>query len=183
MPSSSTARRPGMVQSPFTPADTPRQLHFLDIMSAAIRSLTVLVGIALMTGCWGGPNHKLGIIEGTLAPCPSSPNCVHTGMRHPDGTKGMFADTRVPRAELMELISSVVQATPRTSIIAQDGDYLHAEMTSRIFRFVDDLEILISFDNEVIIRSASRVGRGDMGVNSARVEDLRVRLQAAGAIR
>jgi len=183
MPSSSTARQPGMVQSPFTHADALRPLHSLEIMSPVIRSLTVLVGVALMAGCWGGPNHRLGIVEGSLAPCPSSPNCVHTGMRHPDGTKGMFADTRVPRAELMELISVVVQATPRTTIIAQDGDYLHAEMTSRIFRFVDDLEIVISFDNEVIIRSASRVGRGDMGVNAARVEDLRVRLQAAGAIR
>ncbi len=183
MLSSSTALLPEMVQSPSTRADRPQRLHSLEIMSPTTRSLTLLIGVALMAGCWGGPNHRLGIANGTLAPCPSSPNCVHTGIRHPDGTKGMFADTRVPRGELMELISSVVEATPRTKIIAQDGDYLHAEVTSRILRFVDDLEIGISFDNEVIIRSASRVGRGDMGVNAARVEDLRVRLQAAGAIR
>ncbi len=152
-------------------------------MAHGTRSFTLLFGVALMAGCWGGPKHTLGVVDGTLARCPESPNCVHTGMRHPDGTRSMFANTRVPRSELMDLIAEVVAATPRTTIVTQNGDYLHAEVTSRMLRFVDDVEIAISIENEVIIRSASRVGRGDMGVNTARVEDLRVRLQAAGAIR
>lgn len=147
------------------------------------RGLVLLLGVVLMTGCWGGPNHTLGIQGGTLAPCPSTPNCVHTGMRHPDGTRGMFADTRVPRGQMMDRIADVVTEMPRAEIITQNGDYLHAEFTSKIFRFVDDVEIMISVENEVIIRSASRVGRSDMGVNTARVEDLRARLKAAGSIR
>lgn len=152
-------------------------------MRHEVRTIGLLFGVALMAGCWGGPKHSLGVQNGTLAPCPSSPNCVHTGMRHPDGTRGMFADTRVPRHELMTRIAEVVSATPRTEIISQDGDYLHAEVTSRLLRFVDDVEVLITFDNEVVVRSSSRVGRGDMGVNAARVEDLRTRLKQAGAIR
>ena len=146
-------------------------------------TIGLLFGVALMAGCWGGPKHSLGVRNDTLAPCPSSPNCVHTGLRHPDGTRGMFADTRVPRHELMNRIAEVISATPRTEIISQDGDYLHAEVTSRLLRFVDDVEVLITFDNEVVVRSSSRVGRGDMGVNAARVEDLRTRLKQAGAIR
>lgn len=83
----------------------------------------------------------------------------------------------------MDRIAEVVAAMPRTTIVTQNGDYLHAEVTSRILRFVDDVEVAISFDNEVIIRSAARVGQGDLGVNVARVEDLRARLKTAGAIR
>ena len=152
-------------------------------MSHGARTLGLSLGVVLMAGCWGGPKHTLGMEGGALAPCPSSPNCVHTGIRHPDGSQGMFADTRVPRHDLMDRIAEVVAATPRTEIITQNGDYLHAEVTSRLFRFVDDVEVMITFDNEVVMRSASRVGRSDMGVNTARVEDLRARLKEAGAIR
>lgn len=152
-------------------------------MSYGARPLGILLSAMLMSGCWGGPNHTLGMQNGTLAPCPSSPNCVHTGLRHPEGTQGMFADARVPRNELMERIAGVVAEMPRTRIVTQSSEYLHAEATSLIFRFVDDLEIGIGDDSEVMVRSSSRVGRSDLGVNVARVEELRTRLKAAGVIR
>ncbi len=60
------------------------------------------------------------------------------------------------------------------SIQAEKTDYLAAAFTSPIFRFVDDLEIRIDTEQRVIhLRSASRVGRGDGGVNRKRVERLR----------
>lgn len=152
-------------------------------MSHSVRPLALLLSVALMSGCWGGPRHTLGLQSGTLAPCPSSPNCVHTGLRHPEGTLGMFGDTAVPRDEWMNRIAAVVAEMPRTAIITQDAAYLHAEATSRIFRFVDDLEIGIGAGDEILVRSSSRVGRSDLGVNAARVEDLRTRLKAAGVIR
>lgn len=95
----------------------------------------------------------------------------------------MFADTRVPRNEWMDRIAEVVSEMPRTRIVTRGPDYLHAEATSRIFRFVDDLEIGIGADDEVLVRSSSRVGRSDLGVNGARVEELRTRLKAVGVIR
>ena len=76
-----------------------------------------------------------------------------------------------------------VAAMPRTTIVEERQGYLHAECTSRIFRFVDDLELLRSETGDrVDVRSASRVGYGDWGVNRARVESLREALVAAGAI-
>tara|TARA_Y100001933_G_C18645911_1_gene416449 strand:+ start:143 stop:532 length:390 start_codon:yes stop_codon:yes gene_type:complete len=72
-----------------------------------------------------------------------------------------------------EKVKSIVQNSPRTKIVELDGDYLHAEVTSRIMKYVDDLEI--SFLNEkdnLIIRSESRVGDGDFGVNRKRVDKL-----------
>ena len=70
-----------------------------------------------------------------------------------------------------EKVISIVQNSPRTKIVESDGDYLHAEVTSRIMKYVDDLEISFSPDkNNLLIRSESRVGDGDFGVNRKRVD-------------
>ena len=70
-----------------------------------------------------------------------------------------------------EKVISIVQNIPRTKIIESDGDYLHAEVTSRIMKYVDDLEIsFLPETNNLIIRSESRVGDGDFGVNQKRVD-------------
>ena len=72
-----------------------------------------------------------------------------------------------------EKVISIVQNSPRTKIVESDGDYLHAEVTSRIMKYVDDLEISFSPEkNNLLIRSESRVGDGDFGVNRKRVDSL-----------
>jgi uncharacterized protein (DUF1499 family) len=76
-----------------------------------------------------------------------------------------------------------VLSLPRTTIVEERRGYLHAESRSLIFRFVDDLELQSSeAGDRVDVRSASRVGYGDMGVNRKRVEALREALVANGAI-
>jgi len=70
-----------------------------------------------------------------------------------------------------EKVRSIVENSPRTKIVELDGDYLHAEVTSRIMKYVDDLEISFSPERKnLIIRSESRVGDGDFGVNRKRVD-------------
>ena len=70
-----------------------------------------------------------------------------------------------------EKVKSFVENSPRTKIVEFDGDYLHAEVTSRIMKYVDDLEISYSPEkNNLLIRSESRVGDGDFGVNRKRVD-------------
>ena len=70
-----------------------------------------------------------------------------------------------------EKVKSIVENIPRTKIVESDGDYLHAEVTSRIMKYVDDLEIsFLPENNNLIIRSESRVGDGDFGVNRKRVD-------------
>ena len=70
-----------------------------------------------------------------------------------------------------EKVKSIVENSPRTKIVESDGDYLHAEVTSRIMKYVDDLEISFSPEkNNLLIRSESRVGDGDFGVNRKRVD-------------
>lgn len=126
---------------------------------------------------------NLGPRDGTLAPCPGTPNCVHTGMRHPDGTEGMYLTGSTTGAELMDQLRAVVESMPRTTVVESASGYLRAEAKSLVFRFVDDLEVLVGVDGELIVRSASRLGEGDLGVNARRVENLRERLTEAGLIR
>ena len=74
-------------------------------------------------------------------------------------------------SEPLKVIKQIIENTPRTQIVEDDGDYLHAEVTSRIMKYVDDLEVsYIPENNIIIIRSESRVGEGDFGVNKKRVE-------------
>jgi uncharacterized protein (DUF1499 family) len=64
----------------------------------------------------------------------------------------------------------------RMKIVEEKDDYLHAEARSLIFRFVDDVEFYLPAPEKVIhVRSASRVGYSDMGVNRKRVEEIRRR--------
>ena len=70
-----------------------------------------------------------------------------------------------------EKVKSIVENMPRTKIVESEGDYLHAEVTSRIMKYVDDLEIsFLPERNNLLIRSESRVGDGDFGVNRKRVD-------------
>lgn len=135
--------------------------------------------VAIVSACSGNVPEGLGVTQGTLTPCPGTPNCVHTGLRYPAGTKGIYLAGRIPPDELMPRLVSVVESMPRTTIVEQSDMYLRAEVRSLIFRFVDDLELYVTPELELVVRSASRVGKGDMGVNAERVEELRSRLQEA----
>lgn len=77
-----------------------------------------------------------------------------------------------------------VSELPRTTIVTQTDNYLHAECQSALFGFVDDLELHLKAANAVIdVRSASRLGYSDLGVNRRRVEDLRSQLIKRGIVR
>ena len=79
--------------------------------------------------------------------------------------------------EPFEKIKSIIENTPRTEIVEINGDYLHAEATSKWMKYVDDLEV--SFEpesNTLLIRSESRVGESDLGVNKKRVDLLKSKM-------
>jgi len=149
-------------------------------VKSLLRPVFLLVGVGL-AGCAGVPSEALGPAGATLRPCPASPNCVHTGDGVPEGTERFLAGPgrEVSWSQVME----TVEELPRTSVVTVRSGYLHAESRSRIFRFVDDLEVLlIPEEGELVVRSASRLGRSDLGVNAARVEALREALTGAGVL-
>jgi uncharacterized protein (DUF1499 family) len=148
-----------------------------------------------MRSSGAGPNPRLGWIllialgcaqpgaeakSPPLAPCPNKPNCVSSLAPDADHRVEPFL---LSGAKGWAAARDAVAAMPRTTIIAEQPGYLHAECRSRIFRFVDDLELLRSkAGGRVDVRSASRVGYGDWGVNRARVASLRDALAAAGVL-
>jgi uncharacterized protein (DUF1499 family) len=90
---------------------------------------------------------------------------------------------RVPVERAWPQLRDAVASLPRARIVEAGDGYLHAEVTSRLFRFVDDLEVLhVPSTLRIDVRSASRVGYSDLGVNRARVESLRDALRDAGLV-
>jgi uncharacterized protein (DUF1499 family) len=84
-----------------------------------------------------------------------------------------------PPEQVWPAVRAAVLSLPRTQIVAESGDYLHAECSSAVFGFVDDLELHLRPQGGLIaVRSASRLGYRDFGVNRKRVEKLRAVLAA-----
>ena len=79
--------------------------------------------------------------------------------------------------EPFEEIKSIIEKTPRTEIVEINGDYLHAESTSKWMKYVDDLEVSFLPESDILlIRSESRVGESDLGVNKKRVDLLKSKM-------
>lgn len=124
-----------------------------------------------------------GIHEGRLAPCSSAPRCVSSdaedASRH---IRPLVLQASPPEA--WQAIEAAVAALPRTHIVTRTDEYLHAECRSAVFRFVDDLELHMRADESIVaVRSASRLGYYDFGVNRRRVETLRKQLRNVGLVR
>jgi len=142
-------------------------------MKTVIRGIfyPALAGIIIFsTGC-KSPN--IGLINNALKPCPGSPNCVSSMAEDTSHYIEPFQYEGTAKDAKKKLIS-IIESTKRAQVITTESNYIHAEFTSLIFRFVDDVEFY--FDDQAPIihaRSASRVGYSDFGANRKRVENIR----------
>jgi uncharacterized protein (DUF1499 family) len=111
-----------------------------------------------------------------LPPCPETPNCVSTQGKG----KQAIAAFRYSGSSnaAMERLRAILEATPRTTIVKSSTSSMTVEFRTAIFRFTDDAIFLIDDRTKTIhFRSASRVGRSDLGVNRRRMEKLRERFE------
>ena len=107
----------------------------------------------------------LDIHQGQLSPCESPAHCARLEWERND-----------PIGSLNEL-AKVIQQTPRSEIVEQQTNYLHATASSQIFGFVDDLELYADTERSVLqARSVSRLGESDLGVNEQRLGSLEAAL-------
>ena len=151
------------------------------------RFMVVLVALALVVGYSGflavlalrsRRAPRLELREGRLKPCPRGSNCINTQEGSRDIAPLRFMDA--PDAAWRRL-RSVVTSLPRTRVLAESPGYLRAESVTRFFGFCDDLEALLDAEAQVIhLRSASRVGLVDRGVNRRRIERVRARFEQGG---
>ena len=110
-----------------------------------------------------------------LAPCPATPNCVSSLSR--DTSQRVPAFTAETAADWQRL-QALLLSSPRSYPIARATHYLHVEVHSALLRFRDDVELRYSPKQQRIdVRSASRLGHYDFGVNRQRIDALRARYE------
>jgi uncharacterized protein (DUF1499 family) len=151
---------------------------------AALSLLAVALWLAgRLGGLAGTPPADLGVRGGLLKAPSSTPNSVSSQAdrwpNHPQREYARIAPLamRGDAAATMARLQAAVAAMPGARIVTLRADYLHAEFTTPLLRFVDDAEFWIDPAAGVVhVRSASRLGHGDRGVNRARIEALRERL-------
>lgn len=141
------------------------------IISIAIVFFVMSTVLLTFLSCASNP-PKVQLVDGKLRACPKSPNCVSSE-----------GDSTSPRIEplafqgLPEKAWGDLKETIRGmggKIQEEHDGYLWATFTTKLFRFVDDVEFrMVSSDGIIHVRSGSRVGYSDLGVNRRRVEKLR----------
>ncbi len=139
--------------------------------------LLLVVGLVLVAGQMGLLAGRrppdLGAVDGRLKPVPASPNCVSSQSADAASRIAPYAYAGDGKLALQRL-ATIVAAMPRTAIVVSRPDYLHVEFRSRWLGFVDDVEFLLAEKEALIhLRSASRLGHSDFGVNRRRMEAIR----------
>jgi uncharacterized protein (DUF1499 family) len=144
------------------------------IVAAVLAGLgLLLLGGLVYLSCSAERPDDLGLVGGRLRPCPERPNCVSSQARtesHRVEPLGFQGD---PGAAWTRL-RGMLEGMDRVEVITDDGRYMHVEFTTSVMRFTDDVEFLLQPERGVIdLRSASRVGYSDFGVNRSRIRKLR----------
>jgi uncharacterized protein (DUF1499 family) len=152
-------------------------------MMKRILMMVYFITASLFVGCSGShlivkDDESLG-----LSQCLPLPNCVssESWLFYNNVTPFTLA---VPAERAWSVVREVISSLERTEIVEEGPNYIHAKCTSLVFRFVDNLELLINPDKGMIsVRSSSVIGLFDLGVNYRRVENLRRILTEKGIIK
>lgn len=140
-------------------------------------SLSLILLSSSLIGCAGQMPSDLGLLNGSeLRSCPDKPNCVQTydsiDITHFELPLNVKQDEKQTKLAITSAITKtggkIISETP----LAPSGYYLHAEYQSDWLKFIDDVEVVIT-DELIHIRSASRLGHSDFGVNADRFDKIK----------
>ena len=154
------------------------------ILSAVVVVGTIGAGQAGLFG--SSPPTDLGVHDGKLKPPSATDNSVSSQAEmYPDNPQHRAAQIaplplRGDGPATLAKIKAVVEAMAGAKVVKSDADYLYAQYTTPLMKFVDDVEFWYDPAAQAIqVRSASRVGKGDLGVNRKRIEAVRAALVAS----
>lgn len=152
-------------------------------------AILVLIVLAVAAGhlgfLQGTAPEDLGVRDGRLKPPSTTENSVSSqAALYPDHPQRGYADIaplplKGDGPATMARIKAIVEGMEGAKVVKSEPGYLYAQFTTKLMKYVDDVEFW--FDpaaNAIQVRSASRVGRGDMGVNRKRIEAVRAALEA-----
>jgi len=128
----------------------------------------------------GAPPAGLGAVDGRLAACPARPNCVSSQAGDEAQRIAPFVFTGAG-SDAMVRLARVIAAEPGARIVEQRTDYIYATFETPLMGFVDDVEFLLQPERRIDVRSASRLGYSDLGVNRKRLEGLRAAFAGSAA--
>lgn len=140
-----------------------------------ILMIVVLAALTLTILSWRRP--ELGTFDGKLKDCGPHPNCVCSNQ---DGDPHFIEPLRWTKAESEGIarLEKVIGSFPNVKILTKTENYLRVEFITPVMRYVDDVEFLVDSGRQVIhYRSASRVGRSDLGANRRRMMEFRRRFE------
>lgn len=144
-------------------------------------SALALVAAAVIAFKYGNTRPSdLGVKDKRLLVCPTSPNCVSSQAEKNDQRHYIEPiNYSVTRVEALRLLKEYLLSQRRVEVITVESSYIYVEAKSKTVGFIDDVEFYLpELDGVIHIRSASRVGYSDRGVNRARIEKVRKDLVA-----
>jgi len=156
-----------------------------------IKWALVVIALLVVTGLLAGqlgllkgtPPSDLGVRDGRLKPPSNTPNSVSSqASLYPDHPQRVYADIaplplKGGANATLDRIASIIEAMEGGRVVKREPGYIYAQFTTRIMKYVDDAEFWFDPSAEVIqVRSASRLGSSDLGVNRKRIEFIRQRL-------
>jgi uncharacterized protein (DUF1499 family) len=145
--------------------------------------IVVAVAVGQLGFLQGTPPADLGVRDGKLKPPSMTENSVTSqAALYPDHPQRKYADiaplpVKGEGPATIAQIKAIVEGMDGAKVVRSEPSYLYAQFTTKLMRYVDDVEFW--FDpaaNVIQVRSASRVGRGDLGVNRKRIEAVRAAL-------
>jgi uncharacterized protein (DUF1499 family) len=159
-------------------------MNILGVLVAGVLVVGIGLVIAGQMGMLAGkvPNG-LGVTDGRLKGLSKTTNCVSSqAALYPDHPQKEYASIAPLKfagdgEQAMEKLASALSKTERTVLVNREPGYIYAQSTTALLKFTDDVEFWLDKPNGVIqVRSSSRLGQKDFGVNRARIESIRARL-------
>jgi uncharacterized protein (DUF1499 family) len=159
---------------------------FIGLLIVIVSLVVLAVAAGQLGWLQGKPPADLGVHDGKLKPPSGTKNSVSSqAALYPDHPQRNYAAI-APLAlqgdgpATLARIKTIVAGMAGAKVVRSDADYLYVQFTTSVLKFVDDAEFWFDPVNKVIqVRSASRIGRGDLGVNRRRIETIRTTLTAA----
>lgn len=160
-----------------------KALWYFTLLVLALSAGLVLAGqLGFLSGT---VPQDLGVTDGRLKPPSVTPNSVSSQAslypEHPQKNYASIAPLTYTGDgdAAMARLAILLQKSERTVVVTQEPGYIYAQCTSALLKFTDDIEFWLDRPNSVIqVRSASRLGKKDFGVNRARVESIRAQFSS-----
>jgi len=153
----------------------------------------IIIALVIITGLIvgqlgllkGSPPTDLGVHDGRFKPPSSTPNSVSSqASLYPDHPQRAYAEIaplplKGDARATLDRIASIIESMEGGKIVKREPGYIYAQFTTRLMKYVDDVEFWYDPSAKVIqVRSASRLGSSDLGVNRKRIEAIRQKFNA-----